>query len=149
MQTKVLEAAGATDVEALLNFRLAPLAARRDMALLGLIHRTMLGKGPPHFKRFFQLDESACQNHGRRHRLQVKELAAHWSDFALPGSRPAEYIEHSMFGLVRVYNMLSPEIVEASADVPSFQKRLQDMMSSLASAGTPGWQYTFSPRAMR
>ena len=136
-------------MEALLNFRLAPLAARRDMALLGLIHRTMLGKGPPHFKRFFQLDESACQNHGRRHRLQVKELAAHWSDFALPGSRPAEYIEHSMFGLVRVYNLLSPEIVEASADVPSFQKRLQDMSSSFASAGAPGWQYTFSPRATR
>jgi hypothetical protein len=149
VQSKVLEAAGVTEVEALLSLRLAPLAARRDMALLGLMHRTMLGKGPPHFKRFFKLDEQACQNQMGRHRLQVKELEAHWSDFALPGSRPAAYIEHSMFGLVRVYNSLPAEIVEASLHVSAFQAGLQDVLRSRASAGISGWQYSFSPRSTR
>eukprot|EP00969_Alexandrium_andersonii_P029728 1298020-Alexandrium_andersonii.AAC.1 len=32
---------------ALFRFRLAPLATRRDIALLGLVHRTVLGQGPP------------------------------------------------------------------------------------------------------
>ena len=53
VQTKLLQAAGVTEVEALINFHLAPLSARRDMALLGLIHRTVLGKGPSQFKKFF------------------------------------------------------------------------------------------------
>ena len=146
VQDKVLEAAGVTEVEALLRCRLAPLAARRDMALLGLIHRTLLGKGPPQFKRFFELDEQACQERNGKHRLQVKELAAHWSDFALPGSRPAAYIDHSMFGLIRVYNSLPPEIVESSPGVSPFQAKLQDVLCHRASEGHSGWQFTFSPR---
>ena len=134
-------------MEALLSLRLAPLGARKDMALLDLIHRTILGKGPPQFRRFFKLDEQA--NLTGRHRLQVKELEADWSDFALPGSRPAAYIEHSMFGLVQVYNLLPAAIVEASPDVSSFQTGLQEVMRARASEGVPGWQYTFSPRSKR
>ena len=38
---------GLTDVEALLNFQLAPLATRRNMAMLAVIHRTLLQQGPP------------------------------------------------------------------------------------------------------
>jgi len=147
VQTKLLKAAGATETEALLNFHLAPLAARRDMALLGLIHRTVLGRGPPQFRRFFELEEGESHENKGRHRLQIKQLANHWSDFALPGSRPAAYIEHSMFGLVKVYNVLPPAIVEASFDVPSFQTRLQEVLCYRATAGHSGWQYTFSPRA--
>ena len=71
VQTKLLEAAGVTELEALLNFRLAPLSARRDMALLGLIHRTVLGKGPLQFKQFFQLDEQAGLVDNKSHHLQL------------------------------------------------------------------------------
>ena len=44
-QEKLVAAAGLTELEALHECKLAPLAARRDMALLGLMHRTVLGKG--------------------------------------------------------------------------------------------------------
>ena len=37
----------------LLEFNLAPLRTRRDIAMLGLVHRTVLGKGPVHFKEIF------------------------------------------------------------------------------------------------
>ena len=37
---------------ALLEFKLAPLSSRRDIAMLGLTHRTVLGKGPSQFKHF-------------------------------------------------------------------------------------------------
>ena len=53
VQDKLLVAVGASQVEALLAFNLAPLAARRDMALLGLIHRKILDRGPSHFKDLF------------------------------------------------------------------------------------------------
>ena len=50
---------GVDEVTALAEFHLAPLQVRRDIAMLGLIHRTALGKGPPpfaeHFKRHGRL----------------------------------------------------------------------------------------------
>ena len=39
---------------ALAEFNLAPLRVRRDLAMLGLLHRTALGKGPRHFDNFFK-----------------------------------------------------------------------------------------------
>ena len=56
MQTRVLRKAGVDEVGALLHFRLAPLRVSRDIAMLGVIHRTVLGRGPCFFKVRFQLD---------------------------------------------------------------------------------------------
>ena len=53
VQESFLEDAGIDAINALLIFNLAPLCLRRDIALLGLIHRTMLGQGPEHFKQWF------------------------------------------------------------------------------------------------
>ena len=53
LQDSFLRKAGVTTLEGLMVFNLAPLAARRDMAMLGLIHRTVLGKGPEQFRNFF------------------------------------------------------------------------------------------------
>jgi hypothetical protein len=39
-----LKRIGITEIESLMNFNLAPLAVRRDIAMLGLIHRTLLKK---------------------------------------------------------------------------------------------------------
>ena len=58
LQDKLLRVVGCTDVEALVHWNLAPLEARRDMAMLGLIHRTVLGEGPAHFQRFFKVSET-------------------------------------------------------------------------------------------
>ena len=44
----------------LLAFNLAPLRARRDIAMLGLIHRAATGKGPEQLKRFFQPAIQSC-----------------------------------------------------------------------------------------
>ena len=44
VQTRFLRALDCTELEALTVYNLAPLAARRDIAMLGVIHRTVLGK---------------------------------------------------------------------------------------------------------
>ena len=45
---------GISDLEALMEFNLAPLEVRRDIAMWGLIHRTALGEGPEQLQHFFQ-----------------------------------------------------------------------------------------------
>ncbi len=45
-QHRFLKDAGVDDLTASVGFHSAPLAVRRDLAMLGVIHRTALGKGP-------------------------------------------------------------------------------------------------------
>ena len=48
-----LQDIGIDEITALVTFHLAPLATRRDIAMLGLIHRAILCKGPSQFNAFF------------------------------------------------------------------------------------------------
>ena len=41
--------------DALFHFIMVPLRCRRDIAMLGFIHRRTLGKGSEHFKKFLNL----------------------------------------------------------------------------------------------
>ena len=57
-------------------YHLAPLAARRGMGMLGVIHRSVLGFGPGHVHEFlvqigvvFQPDGRSCE---RSHKLQIE-----------------------------------------------------------------------------
>ena len=146
VQDKVLRAAGMSRVEALKAANLAPLAVRRDIAMLGIIHRTVLGKGPKQFGHFFKEDIDARREGRGRHQLQLLPLPDDVSDFMLPGSRPANYIQNSAFGLINIYNRLPPDVVEASRDVTSFQRGLQQLVLSRAEAGCHDWELTLSPR---
>ena len=146
VQDRLVDAAGMTKLEALTNARLAPLAVWREIAMLGVIHRTVLGRGPRQFQQFFKADTSA-RNEGRgKHRLQLMKLTDDFSDFILPGSRPANYIQYSAFGLIEVYNLLPPQIVEACPCAPSFQRALQDLVIHRADTGCGDWEQTLSPR---
>ena len=53
VQKRFLREVGLTEEEALCDYHLAPLKCRRDIAVLGLIHRTVLGLGPAHFRNWF------------------------------------------------------------------------------------------------
>ena len=58
VQKHFLEEVGIDDEEALLNFSLAPLTARQDMAMLGVIHRAVLGFGPAQFSEIFRAEKA-------------------------------------------------------------------------------------------
>ena len=126
--------------------KLAPLAVRRDIAMLGLIHRTVLGRGPEQFRTIFRADARAGTEGTGKHRLQILPMKDDFSDFVLPGSRPAKYIEYSAHGLIKIYNLLPAEIVEASSCVPSFQSALQKLVLCRANGGRSDWELTLSPR---
>ena len=63
VQSIFLKEIGLTELEALEKYNLAPLSVRRDVALLGVVHRTVLGKGPPQFRRWFYLAEPTGHSH--------------------------------------------------------------------------------------
>ena len=64
VQRRFLRECGLSDEEALLHFNLAPLETRLDIAMLGLIHRSVLGCDRRHFANMFlPSPPSASQKH--------------------------------------------------------------------------------------
>ena len=53
VQKTFLRRVGLTEEAAFLDHNLLPLSTRRDIAMLGVVHRTVLGEGPPHFQKWF------------------------------------------------------------------------------------------------
>ena len=98
---------------------LAPLATRRDIAMLGLIQRTILGKGPSRFSAFVH-----CDAQNSRKLIDPRRTCK------------CPLISRSALGLVTIYNML-PNSVTCEKSVSVFQKGLQDIKVSLATAGHP------------
>ena len=127
--------------DALFHFNLAPLKCRRDMAMLGVLHRTALGKGPVHFQQFFQLStaDRICTRSGSvRHNRQLVDI------------RNRHFLEmerRSALGLIWVYNRVPGEIIRYDT-VKEFQKSLQQLLKERLVAGCADWKETFSPRVL-
>ena len=147
VQNRILEHLRISETQALFDFNLAPLGTRRDIAMLGLVHRAVLGTGPPQFSKFFKRVEGA-PDASWRHKLQLVETEADVTDFMYPSSsgKPADYVVRSALGLCAVYNLLPAGVVECSPTVAGFQSALQEMLKSQAAKGCSGWNRLFSPR---
>jgi hypothetical protein len=109
------------------------------MAMLGVIHRCVLGKGPGQIREYFNFEAS---NHTvgrsalRRHNRQLTTY------------RTGKFLEttaKSIFGLIDIYNLLPQAIVDAN-DVHLFQAKLQGMLKGEVRKGRSDWETLFSPR---
>ena len=125
---------GLTDVEALCKYNLAPLPTRRDIAMLGVIHRTVLGQGPPQFSNWFfaAAQRTPRFNTRRQKRLHSRQLYDWLAD------RDTELLRRSALGLVRVYNELPQEAVNTRF-VKDLQHWLQEYVKTEALKGTTDW----------
>ena len=130
VQHRFLRDVGVDDVPALVHFHLAPLSTRRDIAMLGLIHRAVLGKGPSQFAEFFRRD--------LQHSMKLVDPRA---------SSRSPLIKRSALGLVAVYNLL-PHKVVCEKSVSAFQKGLQELIKSFVVTGHPKWSEVLSPRLL-
>ena len=143
LQTWFLKEIGLTALEALEKYNLAPLSTRRDIALLGVVHRTVLGEGPPQFKRWFRLAEK--KEHAYSTRLQeAKTKHGRQLHDYLTVDQTA-LLRRSPLGLPRVYNELSPEVVACSS-VKAFQAALQKQVLKQAREGKESWENCFKVR---
>lgn len=126
IQDRFLEHAGIDEQHAWIHFHLAPLATRRDIAMLGVLHRRVIGKGPPPFKKHFELDGYW--------RLQDPRAA-------LKGP----LVIRSILGLVAVYHML-PVSCKRASTAKQFQTDVQNLLRRSAENGYENWKNQLSPR---
>eukprot|EP00973_Karenia_brevis_P062688 8716557-Karenia_brevis.AAC.1 len=107
------------------------------MALLGLVHRTVLGKGPSQFCEYFKLDENRTNG---KHTRQLMQYDYDVTDFLYPNSSPAEYVQRSILGVARIYNRLPARIVEGTRSVSEFQRELQSLLKDAAGRHDLQWK---------
>ncbi len=116
LQRRFLREIGLSENNAFLKHNLAPLRLRRDIAVLGLLHRIQLGEAHDDFSRLFEKathpTTTTTRHSKRRHGKQFRET---WGN--------TDYYNRSIFSSVRAYNIL-PEYVVNTTDVQSFQSLL-------------------------
>ena len=139
VQARFLSEIGLGEGEAMMHFNLAPLSVRRDIAMLGVIHRAVLRQGPPPLWQFFQLSEANPLRRSARTRRHSKQIVE------IPVGRHLEIWRRSAFGLVSVYNLLPQEAVN-KLQVCEFQRFLADMVKHRFVAQERFWALTLSTR---
>jgi hypothetical protein len=130
VQTKFLLDAGIDEITSLMVFNLAPLRMRRDIAMLGMLHRAALGEGPPQLKQLFRR---------RRGRLMLED------PYGAETVHPL--VKRSAWGLVPVYNKLGSG-AHSIKSVKLFQQYLQERVKVLIQRDFVGndWACSYSPR---
>ena len=105
VQDRFLEELGVEEFIAFTVFNLAPLRLRRGIAMLGVIHRAILGQSLQQFMKFFYREpkHDATRPRFERHDQQIHDDR---------DGQQLEIVTWSALGLASVYNMLPPEIVE-------------------------------------
>ena len=144
IQDRFLREIGVTPEESLEKHRLAPLTSRRDIGMLGLLHKIVLGEAPSQLAALFPFASPApatpfsifsrSRLSIRRHNRQLREIVC-----------STDVLHRSLFAAVVVYNLLPSETVELSS-VKAFQSHLQFALRNAARNRVADWQYLFSPR---
>ena len=107
IQSSFLSTLGISNERALLDYRLAPLNCRRQIAVLGLHHRVALGLAHTALASLFPRARSDMQtlgwSTGTCHPLRVHDPV---------GPRERTILKRTAFGTIQVYNGLPAEVVE-------------------------------------
>ena len=129
-QTKFLKFEGMNEVEALINFKLAPLALRRKFAILGLLHRCVIGDAPPQLCKLFPKVKANARSHNTRFGFKPEDTLL----LDRTTGVNSKLLDRSIFGMVKFYNRL-PESVKTTKLVSTFQGKIQDATIGLCKKG--------------
>ena len=138
-QVRFLRELDLSEESAFMTFNVAPLQVRRDIAVLGVIHRAASRDGPPQLWRFFQRSAAGVRAAARR-RIRHDRQVAEW-----PLGRNLEIMRRSALGMIRVYNLLPQNVVEQVA-VKNFQSALTQLVRDRVFAGDHRWRIVLSSR---
>ena len=122
------------------SFNLAPLSMRRDIAMLGVIHRAVLKQGPKQLHKWFFVVTPGVKPGTRS---CVQKSRSHQVFDYMNGSQ-SELLRRSAFGLTSVYNSL-PEKTVLAKSVKAFQRELQAEAKRSVENGSPNWAYLYDP----
>ena len=126
VQRRFLREMGMDERAALRDYRLAPLPARRDMAMLGVLHRVALGLAPPQLAALFPL-RGVVPEPWHMGRLRTWRPLHNRQLECLAPLRCTETMSRSLLGLTPCYNKL-PQKAVALTTVKGFQRGLQNAL---------------------
>jgi len=139
-QRHFLEELGIDERSAFLDYNFAPPSLRRNIGILGLLHKRVLGIAHPIFNKLlpYHLEIFGSLRQGEHN----KQLYGHGNEI---------HFQHglhrrSIFGMVHIYNRLPQEIVDCAC-VSSFQRELTLIARKKCEGGNPDWSFLFSGRA--
>ena len=136
VQRSFLNKLGLSEEEAFLNHNFAPCCLRRNIAILGLLHKRVLGLCHrtfdsllPWYSQRFETARGFGHN---------KQLYGHWCEADKHGA----LFDRSIFLMVDIYNNLPQSVVDAST-VSSFQSLLTQRALRQCQLGIVSWAKTF------
>jgi len=132
-QQHYLREIGLTESEAFLHYNFAPPVLRRNIGILGLLHKRVLGKCHPMYEEL--LPRLPQRPFPERHDKQL-------SGRVLEVNSQIGLYRRSIFAMTSVYNCLPHYVVDYKC-VSSFQKALTDIARTRCANLAPRWQYTF------
>ena len=139
VQRSFVHKLGLTEQEAFLNFNFAPSSLRRNIAVLGLLHKRVLGQCHPTFERLLPYAEQSIDFRTFAH---SKQLYGH----RLEATHHRSLFSKSIFKMVDIYNNLPQHVVDVDK-VTKFQHLLTEKARVRCRQGMPFWWQSFSARA--
>ena len=138
-QRGFLHELGLNECQAFLQFNFAPPTLRRDIGILGFLHKRVLGLAHPKieailpfFTCIFPIGRMGHSKQLYSHFDKVHFQIALW--------------KRSIFGQVDIYNNLPQAAVDCNS-VPAFQSYLTHLARTKCEAGLNNWQFTFNTRS--
>ena len=135
VQNSFLESVGISAEAALLDFQLAPLIARRDIAMLGMIHKIVHGRAPPQFGAVVRFAHAPCfprslRGPGRRHNKQLHDPCL---------SSCSGLLNRSWLRLIYTWNLLPQHVVDILS-TSRFQSVLQTAVKNATRSHVSDWE---------
>ena len=139
IQYKFLAEIGITEEDVFVEYNFAPPTLRRDIDILGLLHKRVFRKTHPVIQQFrpFHVDVFGSL----RSREYNRQLYGHILDV----QRQHSLHDRSIFGMVENYNKLPQEIVDCS-NAKVFQKEMILIARIRCNDGDASWKRSFDHR---
>ena len=137
IQNEFLTTLGICNKNALIHFNLAPLRLRRDIAMLGVLHKVSLGIAPTPLQNLIQRRVCNLRTYGFRNGVSYHNRQLHDS----VGRNSPVLLKRSLFGLVHVYNRLKQDVVDAT-NIQISQRKLQSLAKEAVDLN-PDWDLMF------
>ena len=139
VQDRFLEALEISQEAAIFEFKLAPLRTRRDLAMLGLLHRIVLGIAPRQFSEIVQFASRpvfprSLRGSQHRHNRQLHDPFC---------GTEKRILRRSWLRLIYTYNLLPQGVVDHKS-VSAFQGHLQAGVLCAVRSGLYKWDSLLS-----
>ena len=133
---------GISSSQAFVDFNFTPPILRRNIAILGLIHKRVLGLAHEDFNELWPFAEPrAFQSRlNPRHDKQL-QTEFHGCNFR------SLLFRRSIFGAIHVYNKLPQSFVDCTS-VSAFQSLLNDHARHQCQRNFEGWDELYSPSVL-